>query len=174
MGPISVKCISLRNDFFPICSSCLVAQSCPTLCDPLDYSPPGSSVHRILPARILEWIAFPFSRRSSWPTDWTLVCSYLYRILQGSLMIFKLYSIPIVIFLLFSCYFLIIPYFVSPFACDKLNDLSMLLIFLTKPKCRFINYIYCFSICYWFVLHVYYFISSIYFYLFVLVFELRI
>ena len=35
----------------------LVAQSCPTLCDPVDYSPPGSSVHRILQARILEWVA---------------------------------------------------------------------------------------------------------------------
>ena len=38
----------------------LVAQSCPTLCDPMDYSPPGSSVHGILQARILEWIAFTF------------------------------------------------------------------------------------------------------------------
>ena len=41
-----------------------VAQSCPTLCDPMDCSPPGSSVHRILQARILEWVAISFSRRS--------------------------------------------------------------------------------------------------------------
>ena len=34
-----------------------VAQSCPTLCDPMDYSPSGSSVHGILQARILEWVA---------------------------------------------------------------------------------------------------------------------
>ena len=40
----------------------LVAQSCPTLCDLMDYSLPGSSVHRILQARILEWVAIPFSR----------------------------------------------------------------------------------------------------------------
>ena len=40
----------------------LVAQSCPTLCDPMDCSPPGPSVHGILPARILEWIVMPFSR----------------------------------------------------------------------------------------------------------------
>ena len=40
----------------------LVAQLCLTLCDPMDYSPPGSSVHGILQARILEWIAIPFSR----------------------------------------------------------------------------------------------------------------
>ena len=42
-------------------------QSCPTLCNPMDCSPPGSSVHGILHARILEWVAIPSSRRSSWP-----------------------------------------------------------------------------------------------------------
>ena len=42
----------------------LVAQSCPTLCDPMDYRPPGSSVHGILQARILEWVPIPFSRGS--------------------------------------------------------------------------------------------------------------
>ena len=36
-------------------------QSCPTLCDPMDISPPGSPVHRILQARILEWVAISFS-----------------------------------------------------------------------------------------------------------------
>ena len=39
-----------------------VAQSCPTLCDPVDCSPPGSSIHGILWARILEWVAISFSR----------------------------------------------------------------------------------------------------------------
>ena len=48
-------------------------QSCPTLCDPMDCSPPGSSVHGILQARILEWVAMPFSRRSSRPRDQTRV-----------------------------------------------------------------------------------------------------
>ena len=43
----------------------LVAQSCLTLCDPIDCSPPGSSVRGILQARILEWVAIPFSRGSS-------------------------------------------------------------------------------------------------------------
>ena len=43
----------------------LVAQSCPTLCDPMDCSPSVSSVHGILQARILEWVAIPFSRGSS-------------------------------------------------------------------------------------------------------------
>ena len=51
----------------------LVAQSCPNLCDPLSLTPPGFSVHGILQARILEWIAIPFSRGSSWPRDQTQV-----------------------------------------------------------------------------------------------------
>ena len=46
-------------------------QSCPTLCNPLDCSPPGSSVHAILQARILEWVSMPFSRGSSQPRDQT-------------------------------------------------------------------------------------------------------
>ena len=39
------------------------------LCDPMDCSPPGSSVHGLLQARILEWVAIPFSRGSSWLKD---------------------------------------------------------------------------------------------------------
>ena len=51
----------------------LVAQSCLTLCDPTDCSPPVSSVQGILQARTLEWITIPFSRGSSWPRDQTQV-----------------------------------------------------------------------------------------------------
>ena len=47
----------------------LVAQSCLTLCDPMDRSSPGSSVHGILQTRILQWVAIPFSNRPSWPRD---------------------------------------------------------------------------------------------------------
>ena len=43
----------------------IVAQSCPTLCDPLDCSQPGSSLHGILQARILEWVIIPLSKDSS-------------------------------------------------------------------------------------------------------------
>ena len=43
--------------------------SCPTLCDPTDCSPPGSSVHGIFHARVLEWVAISYSRGSSWPRD---------------------------------------------------------------------------------------------------------
>ena len=52
---------------------CSVAQSCLTLCDPTDSSLPASSVHRILQARILEWVAVPFSRGSSWPSNRTQI-----------------------------------------------------------------------------------------------------
>ena len=38
----------------------LITQSCPTLCDPIDCNPPGSFIHGILQARILEWVAIPF------------------------------------------------------------------------------------------------------------------
>ena len=48
-------------------------QSCLTLCDPMDSSPPGSSVHGILQARILEWFSMTASRGSSQPRDWTWV-----------------------------------------------------------------------------------------------------
>ena len=48
-------------------------QMCPTLCDAMDCSLPGSSVHGILLARILEWVSIPSSRGSSWPRDLTLV-----------------------------------------------------------------------------------------------------
>ena len=47
--------------------------SSPTLCNPMDCSLPGSSVHEIFQARILEWVAIPFSRGSSQPRDWTQV-----------------------------------------------------------------------------------------------------
>ena len=51
----------------------LVIQSCLTLCDPMDCSPPGSSVHGIFQARVLEWLPTSFSRESSRPWDQTQV-----------------------------------------------------------------------------------------------------
>ena len=50
-----------------------VAQLCLTFCDPMDCSLPNSSVHRVLHARILEWVAIPFSRGSLRLRDWTCV-----------------------------------------------------------------------------------------------------
>ena len=54
-------------------SVCSVTQSGLTLCDPTDHRPPGSSVHWIFQARILEWVVMPSSRGSSWPGDWTCI-----------------------------------------------------------------------------------------------------
>ena len=48
-----------------------IVQSRLILCNPMDCSLPGSSVHEIFQARILEWVAISYSRRSSRPRDWT-------------------------------------------------------------------------------------------------------
>ena len=55
---------------------CLVAQLCPTLCDPMDCNLSGSSVHGIFQARILEWVAMPSSRGSSQFRNQTGVSSF--------------------------------------------------------------------------------------------------
>ena len=60
---------------------CLVAKLCPTLFNPMDCSLLGSSVHGILQARILEWIAIPFSRGSSQPRDQTQSLLHFWHIL---------------------------------------------------------------------------------------------
>ena len=65
-------CSQFRGEVKHLCV-CLVAQAYPTLWDPTDCSPPGSSVHGILQARILEWVTFPFFGGSSWPRDQTQV-----------------------------------------------------------------------------------------------------
>ena len=62
-----------------VCVCVLVIQWCPTLCNPMDYSPPGSSVHGVLQARILEWVTMPSSRGSSWPRDQTRVSCIAHR-----------------------------------------------------------------------------------------------
>ena len=63
------------------CVCVLITQSCPTLCDPVDCSPPGS-IHGILQIRILEWVAISFSKGSSWPRNQT---HYLLHWQVGSL-----------------------------------------------------------------------------------------
>ena len=66
LGTKAVNCTSLRQGGEGACS---VAQSCPTLCDRMDCSRPGSSVHGILQARVLEWGAIASSRGSYRPRD---------------------------------------------------------------------------------------------------------
>ena len=56
--------------------SCVRAQSCPTLLNPMDCSPPSSSVHGIFQARVLEWVAISLSRGSSRPRDQTRVSCF--------------------------------------------------------------------------------------------------
>ena len=79
-----------RNDMLELsafvtqCMHAKSLQSCPTLCDPVDCSQPGSSVHGFLQARILEWIAMPSSRGSSRPRNWTHVSLYLVHWQAGS------------------------------------------------------------------------------------------
>ena len=58
--------------FWQLCA-CKSLQSCLTLCNPMAYSPPGSSVHGILQTRILEWVAILSSRGSSWLRDRTWI-----------------------------------------------------------------------------------------------------
>ena len=60
----------------PCCVHVRSLQSCPTLCNPMDCSLPGCLVPGILEARILEWVATPFSRRSSQPRGWTYISSF--------------------------------------------------------------------------------------------------
>ena len=60
--PFKILCLSHVYVHVCVCVCVLVAQLCPTLCNPMDCSSPGSSVHGILQARVLEWGAISFSR----------------------------------------------------------------------------------------------------------------
>ena len=63
---VLISCAVLGEDVYSI------AQSYLPLCDPMDYNPPGSSVHAVFQARILEWVVISSSRGCFWPRDWTL------------------------------------------------------------------------------------------------------
>ena len=58
--PCTCLFLCLEDPFSPSLSSCAKLLSCVRLCDPMDCSPPGSSAHGILQARVLEWVAMPF------------------------------------------------------------------------------------------------------------------
>ena len=72
-SPCTVRC----SQNYQI-NKCVCALSGPTLCDSMDGSPPGSSVHGIFQAKILEWAAISFSRGSSWPRNRTYVSCVSY------------------------------------------------------------------------------------------------
>ena len=80
-SPISLYHLSRcsKETFFCSFEVSEVAQSCLTLCDPMDCSLPGSSVHGIFQASVLEWGAISFSRGSSPPRDWTWVSCIIGR-----------------------------------------------------------------------------------------------
>ena len=75
---------------------CLVLKSCPTLCDPMDCSPPGSSVHRISQARILEWTAIFSSRISTTEPAGKPVNISIYKYVY---IFFRFFSIIVVVVL---------------------------------------------------------------------------
>ena len=66
---VSIVFVSSRRSCRSSCVFVLVSQLCPTLCDPMNCSSPGSSVHGILQARIQDWVAISFSRGSSRPIE---------------------------------------------------------------------------------------------------------
>ena len=65
---VTVGCASLESE-----RESEVTQLCPTLCNPMDYSLPGSSIQGIFQSRVVKWVPITFSRVSSWPRDWTQV-----------------------------------------------------------------------------------------------------
>ena len=71
--PLLTPVLSPHQHFSNLKVKVSVVQSCLTLCDPMDCTLPGSWVHEILQARILEWVAIPFSRGSPQPRDQTQV-----------------------------------------------------------------------------------------------------
>ena len=108
-----------------------VTQSCPTLCNPVDCSPPGSSIHGIFQARILEWVAISFSRGSSRPRDRTEVsriagrCFNLWATREAlSWVIWAMYVI-LFLFLLLSYYLYLLKNFDD---CPRVWNVDLYLI----------------------------------------------
>ena len=69
----ALSSIALEFQDVHLCPHAKSLQSCPIMCDPMDCSPPGSSVHGILQARILAWVTVPSSRGFSWPRNQTCI-----------------------------------------------------------------------------------------------------
>ena len=73
MGDLFFGEVSMEVEPTGVCVCALSLQSCLTLCNPVDCNLPGSSVHGILQARVLEWTTMPFFRGSSWPRNRTCI-----------------------------------------------------------------------------------------------------
>ena len=99
-----------NNETTPCARMCSLAQLGPTLCDPMDCSPSGSSVHGIFPARILESIVISFSRGSSSPWDWIQVSCVSYssrQVLHHCTTWEAPVAMILVVFICFSPYWLV-------------------------------------------------------------------
>ena len=68
---LSYRCLSDFLPYTPVCMRAKSLQPCPPLCDPMDCSPSGFTIHRILQTKILEWVAMPSPRGSYWSRDGT-------------------------------------------------------------------------------------------------------
>ena len=79
------NCLLLKHNIaypaYYVACACSVAELCPTLCNPMDLSLPGSSVHGVFQARVLQWGAISYPRGSSWPRDQNCVSCINRRIL---------------------------------------------------------------------------------------------
>ena len=73
LASVHRKIHPFRKEVYTECLSSEVAQLCLTHSGPMDCGLPGSSIHGLFQARVLEWVAISFSRGSSWPRDWTQV-----------------------------------------------------------------------------------------------------
>ena len=114
--------VHLNFNLYMLCVHAQSLQLCPTLCNPMHSSPPGSSVLGILQARILEWVAMPSSWGSSWPKDW--ICISCISCIVGG---FFTYVLNSVIFLCSTW---------DPCLCTVIYNMSLDI---------FISYITCFS-----------------------------
>ena len=129
-------------------------QSCPTLCDPMGYSLPVSSVHGILQARIQEWVAKPSSRDSSWPREWTQVLCLLHwqvgslplvppgkpalpwlHAMTGSCFLIKIcFQTKDILSIILYKWFLRVNYFLSFTRCTKSYSKAILYWFYTESQ----------------------------------------
>ena len=104
-----------------------VAQSCLTLCDPMDCSLPGSSIHEIFQAKVLQWVAISFSRGSSRSRDRTWVSRIARR--RFTIWATNAFFAPIVIIMIFSLNFLNILFSYVELSLHFNNNFHLIMIY---------------------------------------------
>ena len=131
----------LRNILLCVYVCAKSLQLCLTLCDPMDYSLPGSSVRVILQARILEWVAMPSSRGSSQPRDRTRVSCVS---CTGRQVIYLLLLPPgkigvCVCVCVYLCVCMYIPYLLYPYICQSIISSNLTTTSFTKIHFSYSN-----------------------------------